>query len=646
MNKFCLTALFCLLALSSVRADLEIHRVIPGKIIYRLNESGAVEITLANTGDQAGSAELKVSMVTDFDTRTPVATQAVSLEAGEEKTVSIPFDAGTERYGRAMLAELFVDGQRVAKRSEFFNVIDEWWRVAITGGGMSQDEKLRKEIFDYYHVPYRAHAHSWYPGYDWDEACGPFLGYGNHAMLFASMPSFFGEHTPDVPEDQDWYSGTGRYRLNTGKFKASVAACKRWGFKNSMFSIAAMTGSAGFELARQDPTRVARTHTGAFADAGYGSPDPVKLSKGITSPCEEWYGVFPDLYQERVVCWGAEELAAGVLAFDWDGVFFDGQGYVIGGGIGSVQDQYDHQGVYFPRNETSDRVSARNIRLTHEALRKAKPDLFIWYNGVNPASAETGGLEANVEMIAAPNSGSLYEIQCSQVDDPRNAYHNWRSLYESFLSRRDAVRVREWDRPVSDVLFNGAFWPEWFVYGMSKEDYAMTRSQWAWGNHLISLQAAAQFHPYVGGGSFRPMIQLMTRFSKFFWSENIHVMRKAYKDFEVNGLREVWWEDSVYTLDAPGHTDYILNLINAPEKETPEKTIHSDPSAAEDIQLSGLKWNSAEKLEAWAVVPYAYGDAVKEPSVYKLLPRVVGGEVNYELPPFRYYSLVVIREMK
>lgn len=644
--KLLLTCFFAILAASAF-ADMEIYRVIPNKIIYRLNEPGHIDITVANTSDQTASGLLRISMVTDINDKAKMSEKQISLAANEIKTLTFPFNTNGQRYGRAALTELMVDGKIVAKRSEFFNVINEWWRVASLGNGLSRDEKLRKEIYDYYHIPYMKSEHSFYAGGYLNDICGPFLGYNSHSMLFASMPSFFGEHTPDVPDDVDWYSGTGWYRFNTGKLKKSNAKCKKWGHKLSMFSIAAMTGPAGFELARRDPTYVARTKTGSFVDAGYGSPDPVELSKGITSPCKKWYGVMPDLYDEQVVRFGAEELARGVKYFDWDGVFFDGCGYV-------AKEWYNYEGIKQPNTSSAPKISARNIKLTREILRKAKPDLFIWYNGANPNSVNStgngpfggggGGREGKLEMVSDLHSGSLREYQAGQITNPMNSGHNWRSLFEIYLSERDALRLKNWGRPVTDTIVTGCFHPEGFAHDMTKANYDKTRSQWAWCNHLASLVASAQLHFYGSGGAFRPMLQLTTRFSEFFWHEDIEIMRKSYKFFDVDGLREVWWEDAIYELRKPTCTDYIINVVNSPERENAVKTINSCPPAADDIQISCLKWSSADKLEAWAIQPYAIGAKVKEPSVYKLIPKVVEGEVTYELPPFNYYTLVIIRK--
>lgn len=642
-----LSLISILLITSTVIADVEIYRVIPDKIIYRLNERGKVDITVANKSKKPEKCLLKASMVTDINKRRVIGEKGIELSPDSEKTVSFDFNAGSERYGHAILAEVLTDGKVTAKRSEFFNVIDEWWRVAIIGGGRSKDEKLRRELYDYYHIPFEEYKHSWYPGDYMDEICGPFLSYASHSMLYASMPSLFGDHTPDVPEDMDWYSGRGWYLFNTGKIKKSNEKCAKWGFKMSVYSISAMTGPSGFEIARENPEYVARTKTGAFLDAGYASPDPFALSKGITSKCDHWYGIYPDLYNEDVVRFGAEELADGVKFFGWDGVFFDGCGYV-------VKSWYNSQGEKLPGHLDPPQVSAKNIHLTREILRKAKPDLFVWHNGANPARVDSsggtfgsgGGKEGKIAMIADDKSGALKEIQAPQIADPRNAGHNWRSLFEVFLGERDDIRQKDWGTKTSDMIISGSLNPEGFAHDMTKGNYEKTRSQWAWCNHTLSLIASSQIHLFGTGGGFRPILQLMTRFSKFYWHEDIEIMKKSYKYFDIDGLREIWWEDAIYTLDTPKHTDYIINIVNSPEQENAVKTINSCPPAADDIQISCLKWNSAEKMEAWAIQPYNYGAKQKEPSVYKLFPKVIENEVTYELPPFKYYTLIIIRKVK
>ena len=630
------------------KGALEIYRVIPDKIIYRLNEDAKADILVANTGNAKESCQLKVYDVYDINTKKQIADQKLELAGKSEKNIVAKWNSGDQRYGHAIRAELWQNGKMIAHRSEFFNVINEWWRVNIIGGGLSSDDKLRKEIMDYYHVPFSAYKHSFYPDDYMDPVCGPFLSYSNHSMIFASMPSLFGDHTPDVPDDIDWFSGRGWYKFNSNKLKNTVKNSRKWGFKNSMYSISAMTGPSGFEIARRHPEYVQRTETGAFGDAGYASPDPMQLAKGITSSCSHWYGVAPDLFDVEVVKFGVDELIKGINYFGWDGMFFDGCGYVARPG-------YDWRGDRKPdKAQPIPATSARNIKLTREMLLAAKPDLFIWYNGSNPMNVDSnkgyggngGGLAGKLEMTADSRCGALKELQAGQLSDPRNASHSWRGYLETQLAERDAYRRHKWELELSDIVITGSLHPEGFIHSMPKDKYNKTRSQWAWSNHALSIMAATQTHPFGNGGGMRPILQLMTRFSKFFWNEGIKIDTKAYRSFEVEGLREVWWDDTTYRKVTPEYTEYIINMLNSPASEKAVKDIIGDPPAAEDIEVTCVNWSDPAKVKAWAVQPYGFGDKVKEPKVYKLNPQVIDECVTYKLPPFKYYTLVVVRKYK
>lgn len=634
-------AIFTLVLLSGMlgnASDLTIHRVIPSKIIYRLNEEGTVAVTVANNGLKEQAATLRLATCWDLDSEREIAQRELRLSAGETRTITVPWNTGVERYGRAIRAELLCEGQTLARRSEFFNVIDEWWRVAVLCNGVSKMPEQRREITEYYHVGYKAYA----PGHltdTFDPQTGPFLGYLNTQFRFVPMPSSFGNQIPTVSEDVQWFSPSG-YAMRTREVRRDLAACTQWGVKNTVHTIKSMNGAPGFETGRRHPEWVARTETGAFMDGGYESPDPLELAGGITRRNSGWYGLVPNLYAEETVRFGAEGIREGIREFGFDSYFFD-EAY-------NVFPAYSPEGQKMPNGRDPDAISARNIRLTREIIHKAFPNTFLWYNGSNPqhlygfykSRGDNGGREGRLEMLACPKSGMMTELQGGQIV----ANHSWRSLFESFLSERDALRGRDWGRPLCDWISSGARFPDGFRSQIGEVAYAKTRDQWAWAHHDIVLQAAAQFHPSIGMGSgYRPMLQLMTRYSKFFWSEGMVPVRQSYRRFAVDSLREIWWEEAVYRMPEKGRDCYVFNLINAPDIERPAMDISTDPAVANDVELSLLNPPDIGKIEAWAVTPYGFGAAVKEPTQTKLTPILVDGDIVLKIPPFTYYALVVVR---
>jgi hypothetical protein len=652
--KKCLIAALVLLIPGLRAADIEIHRVIPSKIIYAPGETGSVKLTVANTTDTPQTAVAKFFTVWDLDSERSIGELEVTLSPQEVKTLVLPWKTGQETYGRSIRAEVWRGKEKLAQRSEFFNVTAQWWRVnQILGYGYWSDfgQEGRRRLMEYYHLPFKTYKFSRIGKDPAVEEIGPFMTYGNHSMLFASMPSAFGDQTPDLADDVVWYSGSGRYKFTNQIFKDKVKWARKWGTKLSMFTIDSLTGPAGFEIGRRHPEFIARDKHGAYVDRWYQPPSPIELAKDITVRMNGWYGLSPDFYNPDCVRFGADELAAGLRQFNWDGYYFDG--------LSTVYPHYSWDGSKRPaKGEDQETISARNMKTVRDVIRKEFPDTFLWYTSVNPAkfgqfepSGNHGGLKARLEMLSDPKSGRLWEHQAAQIIDPNYFSHNWRCLYEAYLDQRNATRQEKNDfgRKLSSIVVSGSLNYTFFYTKMGengKAKFMKTRDQWAWANHAASLMAASQMHLFGGGHSFRPIAQLMTRYSKFFWSDDLRIMDKTYRQFAVDTLREIWWEEAVYARETPTYTETIFNLINSPDEEKPHVNICHDPEIADDVEISLLNATSAEKIRAWAICPYGYEDPIKEPRCIEIKPKIVDREVVLEVPAFTYYSLVVVRKYK
>lgn len=146
-------------------AEVSLLRVIPSKIVYAPNESGTVEVTLANPGKKPESGTLRLTERRDLETTRPLGEFPFSLAAGETRSFPLPYRSGRERYGREIRCEVRQNGKTVAAKGEFFNVIREWWRVN-QGSGYSPraGSPQQDRVFAWYGMPAnRAAKHSWFP---------------------------------------------------------------------------------------------------------------------------------------------------------------------------------------------------------------------------------------------------------------------------------------------------------------------------------------------------------------------------------------------------------------------------------------------------------------------------------------------------
>ena len=145
--------------------------------------------------------------------------------------------------------------------------------------------------------------------------------------------------------------------------------------------------------------------------------------------------------------------------------------------------------------------------------------------------------------------------------------------------------------------------------------------------------------------AYRPFTQMMTRYSDFYWNEDVRLVRKAFRKFNLDSLRDVWWEDFVYTRSAPDHKDYYIHLLNAPDTLRHSFSTIRETKEAKGVEISSRIFKDAGRLRAWAIQPYGLDSAVLEPAVRSITPKKVDGELVFTLPPFRYYTLLVIREI-
>ena len=163
--------------------------------------------------------------------------------------------------------------------------------------------------------------------------------------------------------------------------------------------------------------------------------------------------------------------------------------------------------------------------------------------------------------------------------------------------------------------------------------------------HVMAILAAACCHPFAGSPPMRPFKQMMTRYSELFWHEDNEIVPDARKSFSCDSLRDVWFEDTVYVRETPGFTQYTIHLVNAPEQEFCDDTVTDDPPAADDVRVSTTLFGAAG-AKAWAIRPSSWLDAVLEPRCTSLPVETVGGRTTVAVPPFDYYTLLVIRVPK
>ena len=325
------------------------------------------------------------------------------------------------------------------------------------------------------------------------------------------------------------------------------------------------------------------------------------------------------------------DLAAGIDGFGEDGVYWDGH-YLSGLG-------YDSTGrrTSDPKdNEKWQARYARTVALWRDLILKDHPERFTWMNGVGLAVRDP-----DADPSIQKRSGGLLEYQWAFLLSPSHPSNAYRSIRDELSGMRDRLFLPLGDgaRP-SKIYFVGYLVPAW--QSRPKDNPGQYREVWTMAQHVMSLVASMLGHPIAGGIQMRNFKQMMMRYSQFYWHEDIEVMQDGGRHFQCDALRDVWYDKMIYRREKKDYTDYYIHLVNVPESERCREDVVVDPPEVDDAVVS-TKLFGAEGVRAWAVQPYAYLDPVLEPRQESVPVKSANGETVVEVPPFRYYTLLVIR---
>jgi len=596
-------------------AAVSVERVRPTKVLYELNERAAATVTLRNRGTTVRAGVLRVVEERDVAESREICSKPVTLQPKETRTLTIKWDVGAARFGRGLRATFVQDGAAVDSAVEFYQVADPrtWFRCFMINAGGDHEHKAAKK--------------------------DPFLTYGNFDNHFAYMLSGF-SHL--APEQDEWVGGQFNIRFKKKDMLEKIRARQALGVRAGAYTIGAVGGPAGYEWARERPESILRDEKGAFLLAWGTSVSPVEVARKTTEPLSGWYSLIPDFGDPEVVRYGGEEIVRAIRMFGWDAVFFDGI-YGIRPRMGGAAHLWDGQAAGRGQGDAGlGRLAVTCVRQTIDIIRAAYPNVALWYNGSLPRPGNPLN-DAYVESLKDANCGTLLEIQGAQIANPNFYAHQWRNLYEAYLTQRDALLRRpELKRPAraAGYLYNMNTQSI-----MTKEEYGASRDTWTTANHIGMLMLATTTHPCVLNSiGFRPACQFMTRYSALLWAADVELVKEPWDRIQVESNREVWWEECVYRRRGPGFVDTLIHVVNSPDKEEIDFRTARDPEPARFVEVECEVARQPEDARVWALQPYGWTSREKAPFVRALKPEIDGRKLIVELPPFSYYTLVVIRE--
>ena len=179
------------------------------------------------------------------------------------------------------------------------------------------------------------------------------------------------------------------------------------------------------------------------------------------------------------------------------------------------------------------------------------------------------------------------------------------------------------------------------------EDALKYRECWVMASHVMAVVASVCGHPFAGSLPMRPWKQMMTRYSELYWHEDNEIVERPDDVLSVDSLREIWYRDAVYRRETPEYVQYAIHLMNAPEGEFCDESVLEDPPVADDVDVELKVGDGARSgdVQAWAIRPHGRTGAM-EPACEALSASVADGRCTVAVPPFTYYTLLVIRRRK
>jgi len=612
------------------------------KVRYNENETATTTVTVLSkwsngTHPPEGEGQLIARMVLDLDTVREVARTDFHITIPsrharvEEKKWQFTYNVGPETYGRALEVE-FVDneGNTIDKWQEYYAVAAEYFRV---------------QLHSYQSLPKKHYKVDFW------------TTYFNQAHYFGSAPTDFGVKVTDV---EAYISAQPNYRMNWPSRKPAMEKMKNAGIAVTFYQTGAFGGQMGFEEARKHPEYVLYDETGQFGiDPVYGGfPNPMELASPIevgpkrknlkVKPYldldyKNWQHIPVNLAMEEAILYEVDCIKQYAKAHGFDGVYWDG---TLG-----IWDGYNYDGTRnVPSRKYEDyvRLNARNHRIYTELLKKDNPNFGTWFNWGMPGAYEWGTKAMGLKLWLGTGIG----------DDPLNdsirAATNAKNVMLlneqarlttgkiSYPEKTLAMLLQNRDKHVQEMGANTLM--GYMSFPMDYDEPGLTRWGWVTMNHFMAQIIAAQSR--LAGGfapSMRPSFQFQTRYSRFIWARDIKAVpvEEVEKIIELKTPEEIWWKRLVYKRKTDEGYDLIVHLVRIPPFKQWDINWVDEP-----VELGGIRIaadiGGGKLADVQACRPYYFEE--EEQVVQKVLDaKVAGGKAAVEVPPFRYYTMVVFR---
>lgn len=610
---------------------VSIRSVVPGKILYREGDTGRVKIDFVNAGNVPVSGKLTVRLGYDIDSVRTIAENNIALPPGvSSKTIVFP--VGEEMFGReAEVSFISGDGSVKAYGKEYFQVAKEFLRVMMHGNSR----------------------------------------YMNLVHYFASEPTDFGVQIPTINK---YFSGQPRYNLNYASRKGLIRHRRDIKhYKQTFYQCRSFCGGMGFEEIRKHPDYILYGANGQpEVDPVYGGdPNPfelaapverdpaarAKLLKGqkfLDLDISGWHHVCADFSNPEVVRYGTKCIVDFMNWIGLDGIYLDD--------VPCVQPGYNWQGIRNTAGKTKEQIADMNAeisKLWHSELRRLKPDIGSWCNGVNPNGCRwyrslgmwerTMGMGVDIDkgkdvndklvkdLTSWKNTIFLFEVShCFSVN------------HEGFMRYPD-----QWMKSLiesRDYMIQHLGGGVVFGYILVPKPPANDESNGYWPtlSYFHALTLATQHHHILYGPdetglpSQQPFDQFATRYSALLWGRDIKTVPADKADVRIGtGKENIFYRDFIYSRDTEKGTDRIVHIARKYPLAKWDLSWSVQPPPLKNLSFSMPVPEGMKPVRVKCMRPYLSGEPTR---IVEDFPefKTENGRVSFELPPVYYYHMVTV----
>ena len=494
------------------------------KIRYEPGETLNGSAVIEDIGGRVVEGELTVYLEHDVRERRKVRTLPVTVE-DQPRRVEFAVELPEEELGYALVVEYVSnDGKDRSEAAEYFNIADNFQRVAIFGGGLAtrdvvvDENAIRRDL----------------------EAAR--RQYFNATEYFAWAEDDMVEMSPDT---EFWSSGQTNYRLHKTTLQKQIRLAHEQGFAVATYGKFIMSGFKGWQTAYDYPgdhrgqynypvgmwegVNVRHLNRRRDGDVSIYS----KLPRVSGNPFRTWWADFMPINPDatpHMVRIAAEECVRSIDMFGWDAIRWDGHPR------GAGWAQTGRSGKY---QQWAARQTQSLVRYFKDIVARKYPDFRHGYN----------------YLLIAKGKGYDWAVEDYELDELcrgggllmnesiGNASGGWTFAQVARNLQTDGDLCRE----------RGGYYLG-ISYAKSRRDRMIESALWA----------AAGCRPY-NEAMTREVRRYCTRYSQYTFNEKLRRLTQPRKVLQTTSETRLWWDPFVYETPLEGNRRrLVVNLLNLP----------------------------------------------------------------------------------